>query len=54
MEDINNLMDLYTKAIEYYNSSVQADKQKYYEGKLTKLLQSPVVKRLLSGDTKEE
>jgi len=34
MEDINKLMDLYTSAVEYYNSSLQEDRQKYYEGKL--------------------
>lgn len=34
MDDIKNLMDLYTQAVEYYNSSQQNDRQKYYESKL--------------------
>lgn len=43
MDDINNLMDLYTQAVEYYNSSHQTDRQKYYEQKLCKLLESPTI-----------
>ena len=31
IDDIKNLMDLYTQAIEYYNSNQQGDRQKYYE-----------------------
>lgn len=38
MDDVQNLMDLYTQAVEYYNSSYEVDRQKYYESKLVKLL----------------
>ena len=31
IDDIKNLMDLYTQAVEFYNSTQQADRQKYYE-----------------------
>ena len=48
MADINNLMDLYTQAVEFYNSSYQNDRQKYYESKLQKLLDQPNVKKLYS------
>lgn len=46
MEDINNLMDLYTQAVEFYNSTMQNDRQKYYEQKLANLLDSPTLKRI--------
>ena len=46
MEDINNLMDLYTQAVEYYNSNMQVDRQQYYEQKLVNLLNSPTVKKI--------
>ena len=48
MDDVKNLMDLYTQAVEYYNSSYEEDRQKYYESKLIKLLDSPNVKKLYS------
>lgn len=31
IDDIKCLMDLYTQAIEYYNSNQQPDRQRYYE-----------------------
>lgn len=46
MEDINNLMDLYTQAVEFYNSTLQVDRQKYYETKLANLLESPILKKI--------
>lgn len=46
MDDINNLMDLYTQAVEFYNSTMQSDRQKYYEHKLLNLLESPAVKKV--------
>lgn len=39
-------MDLYTQAVEYYNSTQQNDRQKYYENKLQKLMNSPNIKKL--------
>jgi len=39
-------MDLYTQAVEYYNSTQQNDRQKYYENKLQKLMSSPNIKKL--------
>ena len=48
MDDINNLMDLYTQAVEHYNSAYESDRQKYYENKLIKLLESPNVKKLFT------
>jgi len=38
MDDVKNLMDLYTKAIEYYNSRYQSERQVYYEQKMVSLL----------------
>ena len=49
MDDVNNLMDLYTQAVEFYNSAQQADRQKYYESKLLKLFEQPNVKKLYSS-----
>lgn len=34
MDDVKNLMDLYTQAVEYYNSNQQEDRQRYYEKQL--------------------
>lgn len=52
MDDINNLMDLYTQAVEFYNSTQQADRQKYYEHKLQNLLESPSVKKVYEQPAK--
>jgi hypothetical protein len=49
MDDVNGLMDLYTQAVEFYNSAQQADRQKYYESKLLKLFEQPNVKKLYSS-----
>ena len=46
IDDIKNLMDLYTQAVEFYNSTQQVERQKYYEQKLQKLLDSPGVKKI--------
>ena len=46
MDDINNLMDLYTQAVEFYNCAQQADRQKYYETKLLKLLETPNIMKI--------
>lgn len=46
MDDVKNLMDLYTQAVEYYNSNQQEDRQRYYEKQLQKLLEKPVVRRV--------
>lgn len=54
MDDIQNLMDLYTKAVEYYNSSYEEERQKYYESKLIKLLDQPNVKKLYSQKERKE
>lgn len=45
-DDVQNLMDLYTQAVEFYNSTQQMDRQKYYENKLHKLMNSPHIKKL--------
>lgn len=45
-DDVQNLMDLYTQAVEFYNSTQQLDRQKYYETKLHKLMNSPHIKKL--------
>jgi len=39
-------MDLYTQAVEYYNSTQQVDRQKYYQTKLCNLFEAPQVKKL--------
>ena len=49
MDDVNNLMDLYTQAVEFYDSSYEEDRQKYYQQKLIKLMHSPLVQRLSQG-----
>ncbi len=49
LDDVNALMNLYTQAIEYYNSNYQNDKQKYYETKLQKLVSQPNVKKVYSN-----
>ena len=54
MDDVNNLMELYTQAVEFYNSAQQADRQKYYESKLLKLFEQPNVKKLYSSSNKPE
>ena len=43
MDDVNNLMDLYTQAVEHYNVVGQPEKQNYYESKLVKLLKLPTI-----------
>ena len=48
IDDIKNLMDLYTQAIEYYSSTQQVDRQKYYEKQLRHLMVKPVVKAVQS------
>lgn len=45
-DDVQNLMDLYTQAVEFYNSTQQLDRQKYYENKLHKLMNSNQIKKL--------
>jgi hypothetical protein len=37
---MNELMDLYTMAIEYYNCTSDIDNQEYFQGKLLALLTS--------------
>ena len=54
MDDVQNLMDLYTQAVEYYNSSYEMDRQKYYESKLVKLLDQPNVKKLYSQKERKD
>ena len=54
MDDVNNLMDLYTQAVEFYNSSYQQDRQKYYESKLLKLFEQPNVKKLYSSSNAKQ
>ena len=54
MDDVNNLMDLYTQAVEFYNSAQQADRQKYYESKLLKLFEQPNVKKLYSSSNAKQ
>ena len=53
MDDIQNLIDLYTQAVEFYNSTQQAERQKYYETKMQKLLESPSVKKVYGGNQEE-
>ena len=54
MDDVQNLMDLYTQAVEYYNSSYEMNRQKYYESKLVKLLDQPNVKKLYSQKERKD
>ena len=51
MDDVNNLMELYTQAVEYYDSSYEEDRQKYYQQKLVKLMHSPLFQKLSQGGT---
>ena len=58
MDDISNLMALYTEAVEFYNCTAKSEKQKYYESKLTKLVKSPDIMKIYDqgntiGDKKE-
>ena len=46
MDDISNLMALYTSAVEFYNCTGKPDQQKYYEQKLMKLVKSPEIMKI--------
>ena len=44
--DIDSLVELYTQAVEYYNSTQQVDNQRYYQQKLQNLLESPSMQKV--------
>lgn len=49
--DIDNLVELYTQAVEYYNSTQQAEKQRYYQLKLQNLLESPSMQKVYENNS---
>lgn len=53
-EDLDSLVDLYTQAVEFYNSNMQAERQKYYQNKLMSLLESPSMQKVYANNDKKE
>ena len=48
-EDLDSLVDLYTQAVEYYNSNMQMERQKYYQNKLMALLESSSMQKVYAN-----
>ena len=40
LDDVDNLMNLYMEAVQYFNSAKEVDKQNFYQKKLQRLLDS--------------